>query len=310
MLWLLLVFLALSLAALTAVYLLVFGRARVPDYFSPEGLKKAGALAGAVEQARAWLSARETEEVWTDSDDGLRLHGLYVPAEHARGTVILFHSFRSSWKLDFAALFPFLGGLGYTLLLVDERAHARSGGGVCTYGLWERYDVRAWVEYADDRMDFPDHPIYLAGFSMGAAAVLMAASLELPGNVRGILADSAYTSPRALFEHVASEALPLPKSWTTAVLDFLLRLRLGVGLADCDTTVTLSETDYSVLFLHGKADRTVPWQMTQRAYEACAGEAEVLYAENAGHGMAFLTERERAERAIAAFLEKHRFDWG
>ena len=38
--------------------------------------------------------------------------------------------------------------------------------------------------------------IYLHGVSMGGVSVLLAAGLGLPENVKGVIADSAFTSPR------------------------------------------------------------------------------------------------------------------
>ena len=49
-------------------------------------------------------------------------------------------------------------------------------------------------------------PIYLEGVSMGAATVLMAAGLpELPANVRGVIADSPYSSPEEIIRKVLPE---------------------------------------------------------------------------------------------------------
>jgi hypothetical protein len=40
---------------------------------------------------------------------------------------------------------------------------------------------------------------------MGGATVLMASDLELPENVKGILADSPYTTPKAIIKKVARD---------------------------------------------------------------------------------------------------------
>ena len=46
------------------------------------------------------------------------------------------------------------------------------------------------------------------GVSMGAATVLLAAGLNLPDNVCGIVADCGYTSPREITRKCLPEYLP------------------------------------------------------------------------------------------------------
>ena len=61
-------------------------------------------------------------------------------------------------------------------------------------GVKERYDARDWAVWAKSHFG-PEVPIFLMGVSMGAATVLLAAGLDLPANVCGIVADCGYTSP-------------------------------------------------------------------------------------------------------------------
>lgn len=96
-------------------------------------------------------------------------------------------------------------GMGCNVLLVDERAHGKSGGRCLTLGIRERYDCRRWVDYVIGRAG-PDAKIVLYGMSMGAAAVLMAAGPELPKNVAGIVADCGYSAPPAILKSVIRSA--------------------------------------------------------------------------------------------------------
>ena len=45
---------------------------------------------------------------------------------------------------------------------------------------------------------------------MGCATTLMAAGLDLPDNVKGIIADCGFTSPWDIIKHVAKERFHLP----------------------------------------------------------------------------------------------------
>ena len=62
---------------------------------------------------------------------------------------------------------------------VEKRAQCTSEGHTITFGVEERFDCLAWVQYALARFG-PDTKILLVGISMGAATVLMASELALP----------------------------------------------------------------------------------------------------------------------------------
>ena len=53
-----------------------------------------------IQDADCWLRDNNAQDVWIKSDDGLKLHGLWVPAENAVGTVLLVHGYRSTKLVD------------------------------------------------------------------------------------------------------------------------------------------------------------------------------------------------------------------
>ena len=128
------------------------------------------------------------EPVTIRSDDGLTLFGRCYPAAPDAPWLLLFHGYRSAAERDFCGGLPFGMGMGCNVLLVDERAHGKSGGSCLTLGIREWYDCRRWVDYVIGHAG-PDAKIVLYGMSMGAATVLMAAGPELPKNVAGIVAE-------------------------------------------------------------------------------------------------------------------------
>ena len=130
------------------------------------------------------------EPVTIRSDDGLTLFGRCYPAAPDAPWLLLFHGYRSAAERDFCGGLPFGMGMGCNVLLVDERAHGKSGGRCLTLGIRERYDCRRWVDYVVGHAG-PDAKIVLYGMSMGAAAVLMAAGPDLPKNVAGTSREGA-----------------------------------------------------------------------------------------------------------------------
>ena len=129
------------------------------------------------------------------AQDGTPLAARYY--HHADGAplAIIFHGYRGYAERDGLGGYTLCTALGYNVLLPDQRAHGYSGGHTITMGVKERYDARDWTVWARSRFG-PEVPIFLMGVSMGAATVLLAAGLNLPDNVCGIVADCGYTRPR------------------------------------------------------------------------------------------------------------------
>ncbi len=300
---------------LTLAGLLAFGRALLCHCCArrelSEGWEEARVEASgnavwqeAYRAGRAWLAHRESEEIEVQSEDGFLLHGLLIPHIAPRATVILFHGWRSSWEHDFTAVLPFLYAQRLQCLLVDERAQGDSEGRWITFGVRERLDVPVWVDYAAKRFG-ARHPIFLQGISMGAAAVLMASDTRFSGNVRGIVADCAFTSPREIVSKVWRDRTPFPAHFAVWLLDKYARLFADFSLSERSTTQALAKAEYPVLFLHGTADKFVPCYMTKQSFEACRSEKTLLLVEGADHGMSYLVDRPRVEAAYKEFINRH-----
>lgn len=178
------------LAVLLAVVLLALGlflfacrRSPVPDFTKPAVIAQWGREDQTEEILAGITLMQDAEDIFLPSHDGLRLHGQLLQQPGAKGTILLFHGYRSSWIIDFSIVLPYYYSLGYNLLAVDERAHGQSEGVYITFGIHERRDAATWAQYA--AMHFgPDHPLFLGGLSMGATTVLLASALELPPSVK------------------------------------------------------------------------------------------------------------------------------
>ena len=253
------------------------------------------------ENAKA-LAELPAEDVYVTSFDGLRLHGRLLPLDGAKGTILLFHGYHSFADVDFGCAVPLLREMGYQLLLADERAHQDSEGKYLTFGVKERRDVLTWATAMSERFG-PAHPLYLQGISMGASTVLMASDQAFPANVRGIVADCGFTAPAEIVRRVMG-AMKVPVFPMLYLTELWCRLLGGFSLWGYSTQKALSRCRLPVLLVHGKADGLIPWQMTQRSYEACASEKTLLYVEGAGHGESFLVDRPACERALREFFGK------
>ena len=256
-------------------------------------------LAGA-----AWIVGQPTEELAIQSHDGLRLSGRLLAAENPKGTLLLFHGYRSMAPIDFSCAAQYYHDLGYNLVLVDQRSHGHSQGAYITYGILERRDCQRWAEYCFQRFG-PEHPLFLDGISMGATTVLLASALPLPPTVRGIIADCGFTSAREIISHVMRTRCHLPERPLIWAVEFWSRILAHVSLSGASTLDAVAATKLPILFLHGRADRFVPCEMTLRAYETCCSEKHLVVVEGAGHGASFLVDHDACTRALESFLEAH-----
>lgn len=309
MLWVLIVILVL-LALLTAAGLTLLdyccGRRDRGDPWSEESIHKRGFddLKEDILSGKAWLEGKAREEVSITSADGLRLKGLFVPNPEAKGTLLLFHGWRSTWKTDFIISMPYYFSLGLNLLAVDQRSQNGSEGKYITYGVRERDDLALWVDWAARRLG-KEHPLFLGGLSMGASTVLMAADLPFEANVRGIIADCGFTSPYDIIRSVAARGADRPMKLPMALLDIFTRRIAGFGLREHSTVEALKRTKLPVLLVHGLADDFVPAEMSRENYTACASEKRMVLVEGAGHGMSYVVEPERVKGEIGDFVRRH-----
>ena len=246
------------------------------------------------------LEERNLDEVEIKSYDGIRLVGHLWESESPKRTVLLMHGWRSSWSNDFGVMADFLHENGCNILFAEQRAQNKSGGEYMGFGLLERYDCREWIKWLNDRFG-TNTPLYLGGVSMGATTVLMASGLDLPENVRGIVADCGFTSPYAIWKHVVQKNLHLPYELHARAADDLCKRRIQHTPREYCTTMALKNTNIPILFVHGTDDNFVPITMTYENYKACASPKRLLVVPGAEHAASYLIDTERYEKAILEF---------
>lgn len=240
------------------------------------------------------------EQVYITARDGTRLAGRYYHISDGAPVLIQFHGYRSNGIREFSCGYKMAKKLGYNAIVVDERAHGESGGHIITFGIKERYDCKDWTEYASHRFG-QDVPIILSGVSMGAATVLMASELNLPGNVAAILADCPYSSPGAIIRKVCCDIkLPAVLVYPFVVLGALVFGRFRIWASSAVKAVT--NTHIPILLIHGEDDRFVPCDMSRQIYDACAGPKKLVTVPQAGHGLCFLVDTPGYERSFKNFL--------
>ena len=59
-----------------------------------------------------------------------------------------------------------------------------------------------------------------------------------------------------------------------------------------------------ILIIHGEADDFVPCQMSREIIEACSSDKALVIIPKATHGISYITDRPKYEKAVEEFLNK------
>lgn len=246
------------------------------------------------------LKERPYEAVSIQSRDGLKLTGRYYHVKDGAPLDIGFHGYKSHSTVDFSGGSELSFELEHNLLLIDQRAHGDSEGHTISFGIKERHDLLEWVRYCVERFG-PDTEIMLYGVSMGGATVLLAANLDLPKNVRGIVADCPYASPLEIVLHVGEE-MPIPRWLIKPFVILGARLFGGFDITQVTATQTVKETKVPILIIHGQEDTLVPWAMSRAVQEANPAMVRYFLVPGAEHAISYLVDREGYRRAVLDFM--------
>lgn len=249
------------------------------------------------------LRNSECETVEITAHDGIRLIGHWQPCENAERVIIAMHGWRSSWYKDFGMISDFWRENHCSVLYVEQRAQGESEGEYMGFGLIERYDCLDWIRWANAH-GCSRLPIYLCGVSMGASTVLMAAGLELPENVHGVMADCGYTSAHDIWKHVVKHNLHISYGGITAsIASDICKKKINCGPKEYSCVEAMRNCKVPVLFVHGTDDHFVPIEMTYENYKACAAPKRLLVVPGAEHGMSYVLEKKNYEECVKRFWQ-------
>lgn len=255
-------------------------------------------LAQKLDEQHRQVVETKAEKVEIIAYDGTRLKGKYYHFKDGAPIDIIFHGYRSKAENDCGGGFILARDLGHNVLLPDQRAHGESEGNIITFGIKERYDCLQWIKYISER--FLGVKIVISGVSMGAATVLMASDLDLPKNVKGIIADCAYSSPEEIIM-LESKKMGFPEKTAKPFILLTAKLFGGFDLTETSPCKALKNAKVPVLVIHGEDDRFVPFSMCKPIYDSCITPKKLFTVKDAGHGLSYLVDEEGYKNEVNKF---------
>jgi pimeloyl-ACP methyl ester carboxylesterase len=206
--------------------------------------------------------------------DGVDLVGWKLAARGAaRGTIVYLHGVADNRASSLGA--AHLTERGFDVVAYDSRAHGRSAGEACTYGFYEKRDLRRVIDALDRR------PVIAIGSSLGAAVALQAAAED--ERIRGVVAAESFSDLRT----IATERAP--RILTRGAIQKAFAIAEAEGrfvVADVSPVRAAARIRVPVLLLHGADDRETPPAHSQRIFDALAGPRQLVVVPGAGHNQA------------------------
>lgn len=273
-----------------------------------------------IQEGIVWISQQEAEDIYIQSEDGLKLHARLMDQSGAKGTVLMFHGYRTHPEVDFSASSHVYYECGNRIVHIDQRAAGESEGKYIGFGVLESRDCCLWAQYIANRFG-TDQKIILAGLSMGASTVLMATahhedrrvrincspeepmevSMTLPKNVTGIVADSAFSSPYDIIKKRIRTTYHCKGRLLTIAIGIWSRMLAHYSLKELSVPDVMKHNTIPVLLVHGTEDSNVPVEMTVKIAENCQAPKQVLLVKGAEHGTGYLVDNEAYKKALQEF---------
>lgn len=221
------------------------------------------------------------EDVEIIAEDGVRLHGWWIPHPQPRAALLHLHGNAGniSHRLELIRIFH---NLGLSVLIFDHRGYGRSDDKPDEVGT-RRDALAAWRHLTEVRGIASGH-IVLHGQSLGAALAAWLAGQVQPGV---LILESAFTSVPEL----AADLYPwLPARWLTR---FQYATRAYLGSVACP-----------VLVVHSPDDEIVPYAHGRRLYEA-APQPKAFLTLRGDHNAGFLLSGRVYVEGLDRFLGRH-----
>ena len=225
------------------------------------------------------------EDVWLRTEDGVRLHGWWLPVPEARGTLLFLHGNAGNigHRVESIRIFS---ELGLSVLIIDYRGYGQSEGQPSELGLYA--DARAAWAWLREVQALEPHQIVVFGRSLGSGvAARLAAELSPTEAPAAVMLESAFTS----LADLGAELMP----WLPVRL--VLRHRF-------DTLDAITHVTAPVLIIHSRYDELIPFLHGERVF-AAASEPRALLEIAGGHNDGFLRSRGHYTQGIDQFLREH-----
>ena len=206
------------------------------------------------------------EDVFFPAEDGIRLHGWFVPGPDERAVVLWFHGNAGNISHRLHNLKKLHDALQIPVFIFDYREYGRSEGEISKAGTFA--DAHGAFRYLVNEKGFNVSSVMLFGRSLGTALAVDIASRE---NCLGVILEAAFTST----DEIMQRYFPFFKSPALSAVKY-------------DSLSLIHKIKSPLLFIHGQFDQTIPVSMARRLYEKALSDKEFYEIPGADHNDTYL----------------------
>ena len=217
------------------------------------------------------------EDLYLKTSDGVRINAWFLKNPKARSTLIFAHG-NAGTMSDRLLKVKFFYDLGLNVLVFDYRGYGKSQGKPTENGVY--LDAQTAYDYLKDRNDIDMNAVIAYGASLGG---IVAVDLASKRPVSVLIVDSSITS--------ASEAAQV-------FYPYLPTIFMSIKF---DSIGKVAKLIMPKLFIHSPDDRTVPFQMGRRLFNAAREPKEFLVS-SGGHNEIQIVNDHKTGDAVKHFL--------
>jgi len=238
------------------------------------------------------------------ASDGVQLRGWKIRPVSPNGDWVLLMHGVSDNRTGVLGPAEFLLRHGYSVVMMDSRAHGQSGGTTATYGWIERHDMVAIDDalYSTEKV----RHLYALGVSMGASIALQTAAID--PRIERVVAEDPFANLREVsYDYAGLELSPLlGKTIFRPVTMIGLNQAEKEGGFKADNVSpekAVAERPFPVLLICGTRDHRIPCRHAERIYRAARGTKELWIVDGARHASALGQAPAEYERRVVEFFE-------
>ena len=201
----------------------------------------------------------QAEDVFMDTEDGVRIHGFWLEAPGASRAILFLHgnAGNASHRLPNAEM---LRHMGAHVLVLDYRGYGRSEGTPSEAGLYA--DARAGLAELTEARGIPEQRVVVFGRSLGGA---VAVDLAQDRSLAGVILESTFSSLADVGAHHFNRALA------------------PIAGSAYDSAAKIRRTRAPILFFHGDRDAIIPYPLGRALFEAAPLPKDFETLAGAGH---------------------------
>lgn len=189
------------------------------------------------------------------SFDGVKIKGFlsYSETKEAEGTILLLHGIRA-YKEHFIPISQKLTKAGFNTIAIDSRAHWESGGKHCTFGVKEKKDIKALIDFLENEEEIKQN-IGLWGQSLGGAIALQAMAFDK--RIEFGVIESTFTD----FKTITNDYFNYHLGFNISPLSNYLVKRsgkiAGFDPEEAKPLLACKNIDQPILLVHGTKDQRI-----------------------------------------------------